>query len=109
MNIFQSSPLTKAQTLKQSTEILISAVYSSLLFGITKTFNQIWLNPDQVNLNPTAAWAALGTDAVTVRTAFVNMYQLVNRLVPNSLNLVEPKNYTIVQNQDGSITCTLNS
>ncbi len=78
-------------------------------FNFSKTqvmnrFNSVWNNPDQENLSPDKAWQALGTNAVLVRHSIMAIAQFVNSIVPNTVSVIEPTDWNITENKDGSIT-----
>ena len=104
-----TTPPTPAQILNDNIINVSNNAFVQLSNIINSLFNQIWNNADQANLSPDKSWAALGVNAVKIRTAFQGIIAFLNEINPGSISLVEPSNYTIVQNSDGSITCTKNS
>jgi len=98
--------LTPGQKLHQQVSILTTALWNGLANGDKNLFNLIWHNPDKVNLQPCDALRSLLTDAASARASHAAVSQFMNALVPGSNTLVEDPSYTIVNNQDGSVTCT---
>lgn len=105
--------LTATQTPaeKLNTAIIGGAqtMFHVLSSAVTTWFHEIWNNPDQVNLSPDKAWAALGVNAVAVRTSFGGLVAFINAAAPGALTLAEPTNWTLTQNQDGSILAVKSS
>lgn len=77
-----------------------------MIAQILTIYNLIWNNADQANLSPDKAWAALGTNAVAMRTNALAVIAAINSVMPAALPSGEPAGWTVVQNNDGSITAT---
>lgn len=106
MSLIQSSPLTPSQILANRVQQIANGLYNSIVFEMKSLFNGIWNNP---SLTPDLAWAALGTNAVQARHAWVGLVQFVNAIQAGSITDVEPGNWTLTENNDGSIIAVKNS
>ena len=82
--------------------------------SLNSWFRQIWANTNS-SLTPPAMWAALGTNAVAVRTLWSASVSFLNGLSAGTVTASESEyvgaasgQYTMTNNEDGSVTCTLN-
>jgi hypothetical protein len=108
MSFLQSpTTLTPQQILVNNILNGANSLFHIMVQEPTQWFNQIWHNPNP-NLTPDVTWAALGTNAVSIRSAFAALGAFLNSLAPGSFTLVEPTTYTLTQNSDGSISAVLN-
>ena len=98
--------ITPAQKLHQQINIQSTNLWNQLTNADKQMFMAIWHNPDKNNLTPCQAFAALGTDAVAVRASHGSLSEFMNSIIPGSNSLVEDSTYTLVNNSDGSVTCT---
>ena len=61
-----------------------NALFTQMKQSGMMLFNSFWVNPDQTNLSPDKTWAAMGTDAVAARHAYLGMASFVNAVVAGS-------------------------
>lgn len=84
---------------KQNISAQMTSMYSPLVSGFNKLFNQIWSND---TITPQEAFELIGTDSVALFQIAGAFQQAINTAVPNSLNLTPPVSLTF--NGDGTVS-----
>lgn len=103
--IIKKQTLTPAQLIASQIQNGATSLLGTMERQIKSWFNMIW---NSSSVTPDAAWAALGTNAVQARHLFVALIQIMAS-ADSSFVLAEPSNWTLTENQDGSITAVKNS
>ncbi len=104
MSIFTPpSTLTSTQKFTAGMASLIQGTFTIFSENMISMYHSIWQNQDQVNLSPDKSWAALGTNAVQYRSAYLAAASFINANHPGLLP-DEPAGWIVTNNQDGSIT-----
>jgi len=101
-------PVVDVPTAQAKQLAMVKRVINEIIGDIMKqfpiVFDSMWNN--KMGLTPQQAFDALGTDAVQLIIISNGLQQLVNTLVPNLMNFSVPTGWTMVPNQDGTVTVT---
>ena len=101
-------PVTAAERFHSAISQRSTGLFNQLSSAGLQLYGAFWKNPDQVNLSPDKAWAAMGTDGVTARHAYLGMAAFVNAMIPGTLP-AEPAGWTLTENQDGTVVAVVSA
>jgi len=70
---------------------------------MTQIYNIIWKDK---TVAPCQVWTDLGVNATALRESFFGLANFINTEAPGTITLAEPAGFTMVENVDGTVTCT---